>query len=55
MNIPAKPMAAAMGKGRDDKREALGQRSFASPTGCRLSTVVRECEGLWQATTTLTS
>ena len=33
----------------------LFQDSFASPTGCRLSTVARVCEVLWQATATLMS
>ena len=55
MDILAKPIAAAMEKGRDDKCEVVGQDSLASPTGCRLSTVVRVCEVLWQATATLTS
>ena len=55
MDISAKPIAAAMGKSRDDKCEVVGQESFASPTGCRLSTVARVCEVLWQATAKLTS
>ena len=55
MDISAKPIAAAMGKGRDVKCEVVGQDSCASPTGCRLSTVARVCEVLWQATATLTS
>ena len=55
MDISAKSIAAAMGKGPDDKCEMVGQESFASPTGCCLSTVARVCEGLWQATATLTS
>ena len=44
MDISAKPIAAAMRKGRDDKCEVVGQDSFASPTGCRLSTVPRSGE-----------
>ena len=55
MDISANPVAAAMTKGQDDKCEVVGQDSFASPTGCRLSTVARVCEVLWQATATLTS
>ena len=55
MDISAKPIAAAMGEGRDDKCEVVGQDLFASPTGCRLSNVARVCEVLWQATATLTS
>ena len=55
MDISAKPIAAAMGKGRDDKCEVVGQDSFASPTGCRLSTVARVCAVLWQVTATLTT
>ena len=47
MDISAKPIAAAMGKSRDDKCEVVGQESFASPTGCRLSTVARVCEVVW--------
>ena len=54
MDIITEPIAAAMGKGHDDKREVVGQDSFASPTGCRLSTVARVYEVLWQATATLT-
>ena len=50
MNITIELIAVAMGKGRDDKSEVVGQDSFASPAGCRLSTVARECEVLWQAT-----
>ena len=55
MDISAKPIAAAMGKGRDGQCEVVGQESFASPTGYRLGTVVRVCEVLWQATAKLTS
>ena len=55
MDISAKPITAAMGKGRDDKCEVVGQDSFASPTGCCLSTVTHVCKVLWQATATLTS
>ena len=55
MDISAKPISSAMGKGRDDKCEVVGQDSFASPTGCRLSTVTRVWEVLWQATATLIS
>ena len=44
MSITTKPIVAAMGKGRDDKCEVVGQDSFASPTGCRLSTVPRSGE-----------
>ena len=43
MDISAEPIAAAMGKGRDDQCEVVGQDSFASLTGCRLSTVARVC------------
>ena len=32
-----------MGKSRDDKCEVVGEDSFASQTGCRLSTVARVC------------
>ena len=55
MDITTELIAVAMGKGRDDKCEVVGQDSFASPTGCRLSTVARVCEVVWQATATLTS
>ena len=55
MDISAKPIAVAMGKGLDDKCEVVGQDSFASPTSCRLSTVARVCEVLWQAAATLMS
>ena len=55
MDISAKPIATAMGKGRDDQCEGVGQDSFASPTGCCLSTVGRVCEALWQAAATLAS
>ena len=55
MDVSADPIAAAMGKGRDGKCEVVGPDSFASPTGCRLSTVARVCEVLRQATATLTS
>ena len=55
MDISAKPIAAAMGKGRDDKGEVVGQDVFTSPTGCRLSTVARVCQVLWQAAATLTA
>ena len=41
MDITTEPIAAAMGKGRDDKCEVVGQDSFPSPTGCRLSAVAR--------------
>ena len=44
MGISAKPIAAAMRKGLGDKCEVVGQDSFASPTGCRLSTVPRSGE-----------
>ena len=54
MNISAEPIGAAMGKGRDDKCEVVGQDSFPSPTGRHLSTVTSVCEVLWQATATLT-
>ena len=43
MDISAKPIAAAMGKGWDGQCEVVGQDSFASPTGCRWSTVARVC------------
>ena len=39
MDISAKPIAAAMGKGWDDKCEVVGQDSFASLTSCRSSNV----------------
>ena len=55
MGISAKPIAAAMGKGRYEKCEFVGQHSFASLTSCRLNIVARMCEFLWQATATLTS
>ena len=55
VDISAKPIAAVMRKCREDKCEVIGQDSFASPTGCRLSTVARVCEVPWQATATLTS
>ena len=55
MDISDQPNAAAMGKDPDDKCEVVGQDSFASPTGCCLSTVGRVCEALWQAAATLTS
>ena len=55
MDITAKRIAAVMGKGWDDKREVLGQDSFASLTGCCLSTVTCVYEVLWQATATLAS
>ena len=55
MDISAKPIAAAIGKGRGNKFEVVGQDSFAFPTGCRLSTVARVCKVLWQAAATLTS
>jgi len=42
MDITTEPIAAARGKGRDDKCEGVGQDSFTSPTGCRLS-AVRSC------------
>ena len=54
MDIQAKPIAAAMGKGWDGQCEVVGQDSFASPTGCRWSTVAGVCEVVWQATATLT-
>ena len=38
MDITAEPIATAMGKGRDDKREVGGEDSFATPIGCCLST-----------------
>ena len=41
MDITTETIAAVMGKGQDDKCEVVGQDSFASPTGCRLSTVAR--------------
>ena len=52
MDITTEPIAAVKGKGRDDKCEVVGQHSFTSPTGCRLSAVARVCEVLWQATAT---
>ena len=52
MDITTDPIAAVKGKGRDDQCEVVGQHSFTSPTGCRLSAVARVCEVLWQATTT---
>ena len=55
MDITAEPIATAMGKGRDDKREVGGEDSFASPTGCCLSTVTRVHEVVQQATATLMS
>ena len=48
-------ITVAMGKGRDDNCEVVGQDSFATPTGCHLSTVAHVCEVLWQATATWTS
>ena len=39
MNISAKLIAAAMGKGRDDKCEVVGQDSFCIADGCRLSAI----------------
>ena len=54
MDITTEPIASAMGKGRDDKCEVVGQDSFASQTVCRLSTVAGVCEVPWQATATLT-
>ena len=44
-----------MGKGLYNKCEVVGQDSFASPTGCCLSTVTSVNEVLWQATATLMS
>ena len=55
MDISAELIAAAMGKARNGQCEVVGQDLFASPTGCRLSTVARVCEVVWQATATLTS
>ena len=55
MDISAKLIDAAMGKGRDDKCEVVGQDSFALLISCCLSTVTRVCEVLWQAKATLTS
>ena len=43
MDISAKPIATAMGKGRDDQCEGVGQDSFSSPTDCRLGTVSLVC------------
>ena len=48
MDISAKLIAEAMGKGRDDKCEVMGLDSLASPTGCCLNTVACVCE-VWQA------
>ena len=39
MDISAKPIATAMGKGRDDQCEAVGQDSFPSPNDFHWSTV----------------
>ena len=36
MDITIEMIAAAIGKGRDDKRKVVGQDSFTSPNGCRL-------------------
>ena len=55
MNVAAEPTTAGIGKGQDDQCQAVGQQSFASPTGCRLSTVAYVFEVLRQATATLTS
>ena len=56
MDITTEPIAAAMGKSRDDKGEVVDQDSFASPKVFRSSTVASVCEVLWQAgTATLTS
>ena len=55
MDFTTETIAEAMGKGRSYKSDVVGQDSFASPTGCRLSTVARVCEVLWQATATLMS
>ena len=43
MDVSAEPIAAGMGKGRDEKCEVVGQDLFVSPTGRRLSTVARVC------------
>ena len=40
MDITSETIAAAMVKGRGDKREVVGQNKFASSTGCGLSIVV---------------
>ena len=53
-DITTETIAVAMGKGRDDKCEVVGQDSFASPAGCRLSTVTGVCEVVWQAAAILT-
>ena len=55
MDITTETIGAAMRKGQDDKSEVVGRDSFASLSGCRLSTVAHECKVLWQATATLTS
>ena len=55
VDITTKPIVAAVGEGRDEKCEVVGQDPFASPTGCRLNTVVRVYEVVWQATATLRS
>ena len=44
MDISAELIAAAMGKARNGQCEVVGRDLFASPTGCRLSTVARVCE-----------
>ena len=41
VGITTKMITAVMGKGRDGKCEVVGQDSFASPTSCHFSTVVR--------------
>ena len=53
MDITTKPIAAAMGKGWNGKREVLVRDSFASPTICRLSTAAYVCKVPWQAKGTL--
>ena len=55
LDISAKPIALAMGKGWYDKCEVMGQDLFALPTSCCMSAVARVCEVLWQATATLMS
>ena len=56
MDVTTEPITAVMGRaGMVYSREVLGQNSFASLTSCRLSTVARVCEVVWQATATLTS
>ena len=55
MDLTTEPITVVMGKGRDGKCEVVGQDSFASATGCRLSTVAHVRKVLWKATETLTS